>query len=183
MKVSGIPTPYDNPHNKKLKPSINIRCNKTEARRLHDHYDMCLKFMDTYWNTYWECGRYSDYDTHMNSNLKYKPIRKNTFLKSVGYRRFQHMPEDYSALGKFYNHYQIRGMLENKVNHRVSRNTLQDWTESMYHRWNYYVKWIKQWDETYNKGAFANDGTIDELKVEWLRLKPNKITEDPSLVH
>ena len=182
MIVTGIPTPYEDPHNKKLKPSINIRCSKMESKRLHEHYAMCLKFMDTYWNEYWDRGRYSDYDTHMSSNLKYKPIRKNTYLKSVGWRRFQHMPEDWELMGKFYNHYQMKGMLENKVWKKISRSNLQDWTESMYHRWNHYVDWLKQWDLTYNNGAFANDGTIDELKVHWHRLKPI-ITEDPALVN
>ncbi len=187
MIVTGTPLQYKNPHNKRLKPSVNIRCSATEAYRLHEHYDMCIRFMDLYWHDNWKLGPFGtkSHDRHMNDNLKYKPIKDNKkpnkYMKSVGWRRFQHMPEDWDTLGKFYNHYQMKGMLAEKVWKKRSKNELEDWTESMYHRWNFYVDWLKQWDITYNNGSLANDETIDELKVHWYRLD-SIILEDPSIV-
>lgn len=170
MLVEATRFNYKSPHAPFL-VSVRMRCTHEENKKLHKHYKKVNSYLLQYWEDHWQQGRYSDCNTHLLSNLRYKPQRvKGRSISSKEVSRLSHRPEDVPRVGKYYTHLQIFEMMKDKVMMAMpyDRKTLQDFTESMYRRFNAYIEWMKEWDIKYNQGIYITELDKCKVQVKWL---------------
>ena len=177
MIIEATREEYPNKHDPMLPPNTKMVCSKPEAKKIHYHYNDAYDYILTYWENHWQLSRYSDFNTLIESNLKYSPIHKKTKRSKVKIkvpskevRRFIHHIDVRETEGKYYTHYQIFKMMANKIFMPMQhdRKVLQDVTEPMYRRFNAYVEWVKEWDEKHNNSACVPVLNQCKVKIKWL---------------
>ena len=165
LKLIAHPSDYHTEHTVNL-TSKRIKLAEHDNSALHQHYDSAVDYLLQYWNTHYSQGKYSDIHAHLDSNLHWSPQKKKgQLVPSKEVRRLTHSKDVRHLEGRYYTHRQLLNMMAQKANKTLksSKHTLQDWTESMYRRFNAYVEWCKEWDSKYNQGKCLAE--LDQLKV------------------
>jgi hypothetical protein len=171
LKLTAHASDYHTEHTLNL-TSKRIKLAEHDNQHLHQHYDDAVDKILEYWNTHYHLGKYSDIHAHLDSNLHWSPIKKKGQKRpSKEVRRLTHSKDVHHLEGKYYTHRQLLNMMALKANKTLknSKDTLQDWTESMYRRFNAYIEWCKEWDSKYNQSKYYAE--LDQLKVRitWLK--------------
>lgn len=151
--------PYVEEHKVNLK-SLRLRCRtEKEAEKLHKHYERSTETMRLYWSIMAQEKGFNEYD-FLNSKIKNNPKKVKGQYKSAS-RRLTHPPSE--GVGKYYTHYQVLGMIEDKLWKTRGLNQLADYTDAMRLRFNIWLDWCIEWEEKYNEGKFSVP--IDAMKV------------------
>jgi len=178
MLIEATREEYPHKHDPNLPPNTKMVCSKPEAKKMHYHLNDAYDHILTYWENHWHKSKYSDFNTFIESNLKYSPLKKKTKnskgmkvkVKSKEVKRLTHHKDWVETEGKYYTHFQIFKMLSDKIFEPMQhdRHTLQDVTEPMYRRFNAYVEWCKEWDEKYNSSSCATGLNDCKVKIKWV---------------
>ena len=168
LKLLAQESDYSTEHTLNL-TSKRIKLPEHDNQVLHTHYDNAIDIILAYLNQHWNKSRYSSLKQFLNSDIHYRPkLVKGKKILAKELRRLTHIKEHRPSKGKYYSHWQLLHMIEEKANKHLKTNkfALQDWTESMYRRFNAYIEWLKEWDSKFNNGN--NYAQLDSLKVRIL---------------
>jgi hypothetical protein len=171
--IEAIKKPYEEEHKVNLK-SLRLRCrSEEEAQKLHKHYESACEKMRQYWYVMSQEKGFNNHDW-LEKKLKTRPKKVRGQYKMTS-RRLRHHPSE--CMGQYYTHYQVLGMMEEKLWTTREKNKLADYTDAMRLRFNTYLDWCIEWEEKYNEGLYS--AQIDRLKVT-VR-KPSFVKIEPEL--